>query len=87
MIPKLQTENLKAADAVITFLAENPGASQNDIRKVIDKNKKVLKNGYYGFSFDGKAHYKNYQNIELFLVGKNLVETKRDGKYLRYYLK
>ena len=88
MIPKLRKENLKAAYKVIDFLIENPGAIQVEVRKVIDKNKEVLKHGdVLGRPFKGRAHYKNYRNIEQYLIRKGLVEIKKDGKYLRYFVK
>lgn len=52
----------------------------------MDKCKKCLRNGYYGFSYNGKAHYKNYQNIWLFLFGWNLVRSEYVGKEKKHYL-
>ena len=65
-----------------------PGVPQVDVRRVIDKNKEVLKHGdVLGRPFKGRAHYKNYRNIEQYLIRKGLVEIKKDGKYLRYFVK
>lgn len=86
-IPKLQTENLNAAMAVIEYLKRNPGSVQVDMRKVIDRNKRVLKNGYFGFPYNGKAHYMNYQNIETYLIFMRLAKKVRDevNNVVRWY--
>lgn len=81
----LQSENLNAAKAVVDYLKRNPGTIQVEMRKVIDRNKKVLKNGYLGFPYNGKAHYMNYQNIETYLLENKLARTERDGRFVRWY--
>jgi len=81
--PKLQTENLKAANALVGFLSKNPGANHTKVCLFLNTQKECLNNRWLKNTVNS---YKNYENILKFLFANDQIVSVRLSKERKYYL-
>ena len=80
--PNLQTENLRAANALVGHLTTNPGINHSTVCRFINTQKSCLK--YYGKN--EVMHYKNYENILKFLYANGQIVSIKGTKERNYFL-
>ena len=81
--PKLQTENLNAANALVGFLSTNPGANHTTVCRFINRQKLCLQRRDLVNEVNG---YRNYSNILDFLYANGQIVSVKLLKERKYFL-
>ena len=81
-IPQLQKENAIAAQLVSRFIRKNPGVSQANVCRFINKHKACLRK--YKTEV---MHLKNYENILKNLILSDQIEMVYVKKRIKYFAK
>lgn len=79
-IPQLKPENLEVAHKVVELIEKQPGIIKRDVQVFINQNKELLK------PYRTVLHYKNYENIFLYLFGNKLIKTVKTSTNVHFFL-